>query len=110
MSLIIDVAIVADHNIRIAYVKKLNRYRRLVRELNKIEKSNYIIIPVIMTISGLINQETIKQLKRYQINIDWNKVVRDIVVRNMQDLMFYNGVSIEEETDISDVQENTQTN
>ena len=108
--LIIDVAIVADHNIRIAYVKKLNRYRRLVRELNKIEKSNYIIIPVIMTISGLINQETIKQLKRYQINIDWNKVVRDIVVRNMQDLMFYNGVSIEEETDISDVQENTQTN
>ena len=32
-------------------------------------------------------------LKEIGVEINWEKIVRDIVIRNMQDIMFFNGVN-----------------
>ena len=34
-----------------------------------------------------------EDLKEIGVEINWKKIVRDIVIRNMQDIMFYNGVN-----------------
>ena len=32
-------------------------------------------------------------LKEIGVEINWEKIVRDILIRNMQDIMFFNGVN-----------------
>ena len=52
------------------------------------------IIPVIATINGLINKQSVEDLKEIGIEINWKKLIKDIVIRNMQDLLYYNGVNM----------------
>ena len=35
-----------------------------------------------------------------KINIDWTKIGRNILARNMQDLMYFNGMNVELDEDI----------
>ena len=60
------------------------------------------IIPVIATINGLINKQSVEDLKEIGIEINWKKLIKDIVIRNMQDLLYYNGVNMSFEDMIGD--------
>ena len=55
------------------------------------------IIPVIVTINGWGNKQSVEDLKEIDIEINWKKVIKDIIIiiRNMQDVMFYNGVNMD---------------
>lgn len=101
--IVMDAAIVADHNVNKVYLKKINKYEDLTqffREVQPIKEK--IIVPIIMSVNGLIHAETVKMLKKLKINIDWTTTVRNILARNMIDLMYYNGVNISD--DITDIE------
>ena len=52
---IIDISIVADHNINKGYIHKINAYTTLSQQLcDKLKIKGTKIIPVIATINGLI--------------------------------------------------------
>ena len=91
---IFDVAIVADENLTKAYANKIAKYKILAKKLQDYQKIKDIkIIPVIITTSGLINKLSVLDLQKEQIHINWTKIVKDMVIRNMQDIMRYNGSS-----------------
>ena len=55
---IIDVAICQDRNIELNYIYKINKYKELQEKLIQSRELTYIeIIPVILTINGLIHKE-----------------------------------------------------
>ena len=90
--LIIDMTIVADHNINGAYWKKRNMYKELKNRLMKIEKLKDVkIIPVVISINGLVNAESIKLIKELKIEIDITKEIKNHVIKNMMDVMEYCG-------------------
>lgn len=96
-STVYDVAIVADHNLNKAYINKVNKYTILGQKLKEIQGFiNFQVIPVIISVNGLINRHTIEDLKREEIKIPWSKVVRDIIIKNMQDVIYYNKWNIGE--------------
>lgn len=96
--IIIDVAIVMDQNLNKVFNNKITKYKTLIMEMRKIyKKRKYKIIPVIMSTNGLIHEESVKQLSICEINIPWEIITRNIVVRNMQDIMFYNGQNMYDE-------------
>ncbi|BFU26425.1 hypothetical protein, conserved [Entamoeba histolytica] len=89
-SLIFDITIVADHNINGAYLKKRNMYKELKNILMKIEKLKDVkIIPVVISINGLINNSSVKLIKELKIDIDIEKEVKNLVIKNMMDVMEY---------------------
>ena len=95
-AVVIDIAIVADHNLNKGYCHKCNAYTKLCNLLREKLKITHIkLIPVIISINGLINKHSVEDLKEINISINWEKVVRDIVIRNMQDTMYYNGINME---------------
>ena len=53
------------------------------------------IIRVIATINGWVKKQSVEDQKENYIEINWKKVIKDIVIRNMQDVMFYNGVNMD---------------
>ncbi|BFU24338.1 hypothetical protein, conserved [Entamoeba histolytica] len=82
--------IVADHNINGAYWKKRNMYKELKNILMKIEKLKDVkIIPVIISINGLINKESIRLIKELKIEINIVKEVKNLVIKNMMDVIEY---------------------
>ncbi|BFU23193.1 hypothetical protein, conserved [Entamoeba histolytica] len=82
--------IVADHNINGAYWKKRNKYKELKNRLMKIEKLKDVkIIPVVISINGLVNKESNKLIKELKIEIDIEKEVKNLVIKNMMDVMEY---------------------
>ncbi len=90
--LIIDMTIVADHNINGAYWKKRNMYKELKNRLMKIEKLKDVkIIPVVISINGLVNAESIKLIKQLKIEIDITKEIKNLVIKNMMDVMEHCG-------------------
>ncbi|BFU20992.1 hypothetical protein, conserved [Entamoeba histolytica] len=83
---------VADHNINGAYWKKRNMYKELKNRLMKIEKLKDVrIIPVVISINGLINKESNRLIKELKIDIDIEKEVKNLVIKNMMDVMEYCG-------------------
>ncbi|BFU20378.1 hypothetical protein, conserved [Entamoeba histolytica] len=90
--LLFDMTIVADHNINGAYWKKRNMYKELKNRLMKIEKIKDVrIIPVVISINGLVNKESIRLIKELKIEIDIVKEVKNLVIKNMMDVMEYCG-------------------
>ncbi|BFU19533.1 hypothetical protein, conserved [Entamoeba histolytica] len=88
--LLFDMTIVADHNINGAYWKKRNMYKELKNRLMKIEKLKDVrIIPVVISINGLINKESNRLIKELKIDIDIEKEVKNLVIKNMMDVMEY---------------------
>ena len=53
------------------------------------------IIPVIATTNSWGKKQSVEDLKEIDIEINWKKVIKDIVIINMQDVMFYNGVNMD---------------
>ncbi|BFU25623.1 hypothetical protein, conserved [Entamoeba histolytica] len=82
--------IVADHNINGEYWKKRNKYNELKNILMKIEKLKDVkIIPVVISINGLINKESNKLIKELKIEIDIEKEVKNLIIKNMMNVMEY---------------------
>ena len=50
-----------------------------------------------------------EDLKEIEIEIDWHRVIKDIVIRNMQDLMFYNGVNMDFKDIVGSLSDGTPT-
>ncbi|BFU26129.1 hypothetical protein, conserved [Entamoeba histolytica] len=56
----------------------------------KIEKIKDVrIIPVVISINRLINKESNKLIKELKIDIDIEKEIKDLVIKNMIDVMEY---------------------
>ena len=105
-AIIIDIAIVDDHNLNKGYCHKHSAYTKLCNSLREKLKITHIrLIPVIISINGLINKHSVEDLKQIDITINWKKVVRDIVIRNMQDLMYYNGTNMEADDIVTETEE-----
>ena len=109
-AIIIDAALVADHNVNKTFLNKINKYQELMDFYrNVIPTKERIIVPVVMSINGLVHKESINLMKnKLKINIDWNTTVRNIVARNMIDLMYFNGVNITETQEEENQQENDE--
>ena len=44
------------------------------------------IIPVVLTISGLLHKESRRRLQRAGVELDWTKITRDLVIQNAKDV------------------------
>ena len=71
-------------------------------QTRKLKIKNTQIVPVIISIHGLIHKQSVTDLKEIGIEINWKKLIKDIVIRNMQDLLYYNGVNMSFEDMIGD--------
>ena len=94
-----DAAIVVDKNLNKVYTTKIKKYEELLEILRDTKGINQrLVIPIIISVNGLIHKQTTQILnKNFQTKIDWRTVARNIVVQNMKDIMFYNGVNIDTE-------------
>ncbi|BFU18675.1 hypothetical protein, conserved [Entamoeba histolytica] len=91
---IIDVAICQDNNLELNYIHKINKYKDLQEKLRNNKEIIYVeIIPVILSINGLIHKESIRRLKSLKLQLYFSKVLQTIIIKNMKDLMFYTGNS-----------------
>ena len=89
-SLLFDMTNVADHNINWVCWKKRNNYNELKNILMKIEKLKDVRInPVVVSINGLINKESNKLIKELKIEIDIEKETKNLVIKNMMNVMEY---------------------
>ena len=80
-AIIIDIAIVDDPNINKGYIHKLNAYKELANQLReKLKLTKIKIVPVIATINGLVNKQTVADLKEIDIKINWKKILKDIKI------------------------------
>ena len=101
--IIMDAALVADHNIHKTFAHKLKKYDELIEFFKSgMRVRKEVIIPLVISINGLIHKDTIRLLKKERIAIDWITVVRNILVRNMKDVLYYNGVNLNLEFDEED--------
>ena len=97
-SYIIDVTIVKDENYRISYGNKINKYRPLQEKIRRTRNITYVkIIPVVITINGFIYQNSLQDLKPLKLDLDWEKIIRTLLINEMKDLMFsiFHDTSIE---------------
>jgi len=86
---IIDVAIVNDKNIVKAYGSKLETYSTLSQKLRESKRLKYVYIyPVIITINGFINKVSVNKLNKLGLELNYVKMIRTIIIREMQDLTF----------------------
>ena len=65
-----------------------------------------IIVPVVVTIEGTISRFTIQKLIDCEINIKWLLIIRELLIKQMKDILFYlnhhlNGIELEQGTLIS---------
>ncbi|BFU20666.1 hypothetical protein, conserved [Entamoeba histolytica] len=98
---IIDVAICQDNNLELNYIHKINKYKELQEKLRNNREIIYVeIIPIILSINGLIHKESARRLKTLKLQLEFPKILRTIIIKNMKDLMFYtfnSGSTLEEE-------------
>ncbi|BFU22958.1 hypothetical protein, conserved [Entamoeba histolytica] len=67
-------------------------YKELKSRLMKIEKLKDVKInPVVISINGLVNKESIKLIKELKNDIDIKKEMKNLVIKNMMDVMEYCG-------------------
>ena len=62
---------------------------------------------IVISFSLFIFWQSIQDLQEIGISIDWKKIMKDIVIRNMQDLMFYNGVNIKFDEIAGEIEDQT---
>ena len=87
---IFDVSIVKDCKVRETYSQKVGKYQQLSQKLHdeKGLKKSYII-PVIISTNGLLNKHTVQRLIDLEINIKWPPIIRELLIHQMKDIMFY---------------------
>ena len=111
---IFDVTVVKNDRARSAYSEKVNNYRELAERLRKDRGLKRIIItPVVVTTSGLISRYSIQKLIECEFNIKWPPVIRELIIHQMKDIMFYlnqhlDGVELEPGTSSNNPIEVTQ--
>ena len=68
----------------------MNHYKTLVERIrqNKGIQKVYII-PIVVTISGFISNQSIERLKTFKINIKWPPIIREIIINQIKDIMFF---------------------
>ena len=87
---IFDVSIVKDNKVRETYSTKVGKYQQLSQKLHdeKGLKKAYII-PVIISTNGLLNKHSVQRLIDLEINIKWHPIIRELLIHQMKDIMFY---------------------
>ena len=96
---IIDVTIVCDSKIREAYIRKVGKYYRLQERIRRDRNMRFVrIIPVVFTISGFIHKKSAKELKELGLKIDYPIIIKNMLVQEMKEVMYY--VTNEMESDI----------
>ena len=68
----------------------MGTYQQLSQKLHdeKGLKKAYII-PVILFTNGLLNKYTVQRLIDMEINIKWPPIIRELLIQQMKDIMFY---------------------
>ena len=88
--ILIDVTIVCDENINVAFARKAAKYNPLQQALIATLKAKSTkMIPVVLSISGLLNKKSKEELDRVGIRLQWSKILRTIVLHNVNDLISY---------------------
>ena len=112
---IIDVAIVKDDVVNKTYSNKVNKYLQLAQKLHD-EKGlkKTFIIPVILSINGLISKHSVRRLIEFEFNIKWPPIIRELLITQMKDIMFYlnqhiDRVELGTETPSDSTRQETQT-
>ena len=57
------------------------------------------VIPVVFTISGFIHKKSAKELKELGLKIDYPTIIKNMLVQEMKDVMYY--VTNEMESEIT---------
>ena len=87
---IFDVSIVKDERLRATYSEKMGKYQELAQKLHDEKKlTKSYIVPIIISTNGLISSYTAKRLIDLEINIKWPPIIRELLITQMKDLMFY---------------------
>ena len=87
-----DVTIVADCNIKKAYIEKKRTYHTLKLRLKEVKNMIKVyVIPIVITINGIINEATVSFFESHKIKINWPKIIKDTVLQNMKRLINYLG-------------------
>ena len=86
--IVIDVNICLEGRMKMNYNEKFNKYLKLALELRRLYcVKKFRIIPVIFNIYGIIYEESKRELDRYQIKLDYNKLLREILVKEVSILI-----------------------
>ena len=102
-AIIVDAAVVADANINKTYMQKIAKYQELLDVLRTTSNiKEHIIIPIVVSVNGLIHKGSVEWVKKIRRKVDWTTTVRNIITRNMKILMYYNGVNVDIEDGLSE--------
>ena len=76
---------------QINYNEKTTKYASLMLRLRRIFKIKRArVIPVIFNIYGIIYEQSKKDLNKVQIKLDYNKMLREILCKEVDILIKYN--------------------
>mgnify|MGYP003303029936 CR=1 FL=1 len=107
--------IVKDDVVNKTYSNKVSKYLQLAQKLHD-EKGlkKTFIIPVILSINGLISKHSVRRLIEFEFNIKWPPIVRELLITQMKDIMFYlnqhiDRVELGTETPSDSTRQETQT-
>ena len=83
--IIIDVSIVGKYRQEKTYKEKLEKYKNTNLTIKQSHGLQAIqIIPVIITIDGLIHKKTIIEISKAGIEVDWNKAIKKVLFINQE--------------------------
>ena len=86
--LIIGMNVCLEERMKSNYNEKYNKYLKLTLELKRLHNiKKFRVIPVIFNIYGIIYEESKRELDRYQIKLDYNKLLREILVKEVSILI-----------------------
>ena len=89
--LIIDVNICLEGRMKSNYNEKYNKYLKLALEQKRLHNiKKFRIIPVIFNIYGIIYERSRSELERFQLKLDYNKLFREILVKEVNILIKQN--------------------
>ena len=89
--IVIDVNICLEGRMKMNYNEKFNKYLKLALELRRLYGvKKFRIIPVIFNIYGIIYERSRSDLERFQIKLDYNKLFREILVKEVNILIKQN--------------------
>ena len=86
--IILDVIVCNDKRMLLNYNIKQNKYLPIMWALRRIYgKKKSIIIPVVFNTYGIVYEESKRLLDAYQIKLDYNKILRQILCKEVDMLM-----------------------
>ena len=73
-----------------AFSEKIHKYNQLQIKLKRIYNAKTsIIIPIVISTNGLVYKQSLKLLTQYNITLEWEQLIRKIIIRNMQSICKY---------------------